>query len=103
MNRIKMHAFLLDECMDARLIEFLKSRGYQAKHIVADYSAGISDTRVLAIAEVENYILITEDRDFGELIFRLHKSHSGIIYFRLGEYATLETKIERPDIPQLVR
>ena len=52
-------------------------------------------SQVLAIAYAEQRILITNDRDFGELVFRLRQPHAGVVLFRLGDYAELATKIER--------
>ena len=43
------------------------------------------DSEVLAIAVAEDRVLITNDRDFGELVFRLGLPHRGIILFRLGD------------------
>ena len=51
--------------------------------IARDYPAALSDTDVLSIAQREGRILVTNDRDFGELIFRQHRPHTGVIYFRL--------------------
>lgn len=52
----------------------------------------LTDREVLAIANREQRILITNDRDFGELVFRLQLPHSGIVLFRLGA-EDLSTKI----------
>ncbi len=49
---------------------------------------------MLAIAVREQCVLITNDSDFGELIFRLGLPHAGIIFFRLGE-ESVATKISR--------
>ncbi len=49
------------------------------------------DREVLAIAQREQRILITNDRDFGELIFRQRLPHAGVILFRLGN-ESLQTK-----------
>lgn len=38
---------------------------------------------MLTIAQQEQRILITEDRDFGELVFRRRRPHTGVIYLRL--------------------
>ncbi|NOZ58334.1 MAG: hypothetical protein GXO66_01955, partial [Euryarchaeota archaeon] len=38
---------------------------------------------VLKLAESEERILITNDKDFGELIYRLNKPSSGVILLRL--------------------
>ncbi len=44
---------------------------------------GISDDSVLNKAFSENRILITSDKDFGEMIFKNKNRHSGIILLRL--------------------
>ena len=89
--------FLLDESADARLLPYLRGQGHDVTRLVTDYPAGLADPRVLAIAVAEQRILITDDRDFGELVFRRRQPHAGVIYFRLGEYAELSTKVERLD------
>lgn len=89
--------FLLDQSTDARLVPYLRNLGHDATRIGADYPAGISDLQVLALAQSEGRILITDDRDFGELVFRSKQSHAGVIYLRLGSYADLSTKIDRLD------
>ncbi len=75
--------FLLDENVDYRLASFLTHLGHEAKAISYDYPYGLKDREVLRIAHGEKRILITNDRDFGELIFSHHLPHSGVILFRL--------------------
>jgi predicted nuclease of predicted toxin-antitoxin system len=89
--------FLLDQSTDARLIVHLTERGHDATRVAKDYPHGLTDTQVLAIAHAESRILITDDRDFGELVFRLGHSHAGVIYLRLGSYADLDSRIARLD------
>lgn len=48
-----------------------------------DVIAGASDKEILEFAEREERILITNDKDFGELIFRLNRPSSGVILIRL--------------------
>lgn len=57
----------------------------------------MKDADVLAISEAEERVLITNDSDFGELIFSQHRSHVGVVLLRLGPSAAIETKIERLD------
>ena len=45
----------------------------------------MTDDDVLAKAHTENWILITNDKDFGEMVFRERKSHRGIIFLRLQD------------------
>jgi predicted nuclease of predicted toxin-antitoxin system len=89
--------FLLDQSTDARLGVYLRTLGHDATRIGAEYRAGLADLTVLAIAERERRILITDDRDFGELVVRSQQPHAGIIYLRLGSYAALSFKIARLD------
>src|SRR6266699_58426 len=78
--------FLLDENIDARLLPFLQELGHDVTSVAKDYFYGLFDEDVLAMAHQEHRILITNDRDFGELIFRQQLPHSGIILFRLTPY-----------------
>jgi predicted nuclease of predicted toxin-antitoxin system len=87
--------FLLDQSTDARLLPYLRERRHDATRIGSDYSAGLADREVLALAYAEQRILITDDRDFGDLVFRLRQPHAEVIFLRLGEYAELATKIAR--------
>jgi predicted nuclease of predicted toxin-antitoxin system len=89
--------FLLDQSTDARLIIHLRGLGHNATRIGADYPAGIADLQVLALAHTERRILITDDRDFGELVVRSKQPHVGVIYLRLGPTAELSTKVARLD------
>jgi predicted nuclease of predicted toxin-antitoxin system len=76
--------FLLDQSTDARLIPHLKARGHDTTRIAIEHLSGLPDARVLEIAYAERRILITDDRDFGALVFLLGQPHAGVIYFRHG-------------------
>jgi predicted nuclease of predicted toxin-antitoxin system len=86
--------FLLDQSSDTRLISFLRERRHDATRVAMDYPAGLPDPEVLALAVAEDRILITDDRDFGELVFRLRHRHAGVIFFRLNT-TRLSVKINR--------
>lgn len=88
--------FLIDESADARLASYLTSLGHDATTVAGDYSPALLDREVLAIAQREQRVLITDDRDFGELVFRFQHPHSGVILLRLGT-TSLAVKIERLD------
>lgn len=75
--------FVADESLDLPII--LKLR--ENKHIVfsiAEKSPGIDDDAVLQLAYNSKSILLTQDKDFGELVFRLQKAHYGVVLFRLS-------------------
>lgn len=61
----------------------LRSLGYDVTRVGTDYPAAMKDIDILALAHRERRVLITDDRDFGELVFRLRQPHAGVIYLRL--------------------
>jgi predicted nuclease of predicted toxin-antitoxin system len=88
--------FLLDQNVERRLVSFLKNLGHDVKVVNIDYPAGILDQEVLSSAYKESRILLTNDKgDFGELIFRHHHPHSGVILFRRMRSGDMLTKQER--------
>ena len=56
-----------------------------------EHPSGVPDDEVLAIAYRERRILITRDRDFGELVFVYWQPHRGVILLRLGSSSPLAT------------
>ena len=85
--------FVLYESAEYRIATFLRGEGHDVTTIAYDYPHSLSDHDVLRIAHAEGRILITNDRDFGELIFRQHLPHAGVIYFRLPLHSTAAQKI----------
>jgi predicted nuclease of predicted toxin-antitoxin system len=75
--------FLLDQNFDHRLIRPLRADGHDITIVAVDYPPGIPDRDVLAIANREGRIVLTNDRDFGELAVREKLPHAGIIYLRM--------------------
>jgi len=78
-----MDKFVADESVDFRIIKFLRESGYTI-HAVIKENPRIDDDSVLKYASSIEAILITEDKDFGELVFRLRKPNHGVILLRLG-------------------
>ena len=74
--------FMVDECTGPKVAKWLKDNGHDV-FSVYDEARGMDDESLLRKANAENYILITNDKDFGEIIFRLKKPHKGIILLRL--------------------
>ena len=81
--------FLADESVDYPVVKFLRDNTYSVDYIT-ELSPGITDDQVLDIAEQNSAILITADKDFGDLIFRLGRSASGIILYRLSGFTNQE-------------
>lgn len=76
--------FLVDECTGPAVARWLEGEGHDAGSVY-DETPGISDHEILRRAVEENRILITNDRDFGEKVYRDRKAHSGIIFLRLSD------------------
>lgn len=74
---------LADENIPARAIDALRTAGYDLLSI-REFSPGIPDEEVLRLAVAQDSILVTFDRDYGDLVFRRDlKAPQGIIYLRL--------------------
>lgn len=75
---------LADENFSLDAVEALRDAGYDVTWI-RSISPGINDETVLALAEEERRILVTFDKDFGELAFKYGVSAScGIVLFRVS-------------------
>jgi predicted nuclease of predicted toxin-antitoxin system len=72
--------FLIDESADARVAPYLRSLGHDVALVAADFSPAIEDTDDLSLAVLEQRVLITFDRDFGELFFSQQQPHAGVLY-----------------------
>lgn len=82
--------FLANENIPIPSTRLLRQAGYDIIAITED-SPGIPDTAVLARAADEQRIILTFDRDYGELIYRQRlRSPSGIIYLRFQPQKSTE-------------
>ncbi|MEZ4775677.1 MAG: DUF5615 family PIN-like protein [Bacteroidia bacterium] len=75
--------FLADENTDGIMVALLRQKGFTVLDI-KELSPGIDDIEVLKMANQENAILITEDKDFGELVYRLKMVNHGVMLIRLS-------------------
>jgi predicted nuclease of predicted toxin-antitoxin system len=76
--------FIADEGIDASLVVLLREAGYDVLYF-AEFEPSTDDEVILNLANEQNRILLTRDKDFGELVYRMKKVHSGIILSRLEE------------------
>ena len=72
---------LIDECVDARIGRTLIERGHHVVY-VSSLSMGAAAEEVLKLSCRQNALLITEDNDFGELIFSHKTPAIGVIFLR---------------------
>lgn len=76
-----------DESVDGNIVAHLETLGYKI-HYIKKHSPGIPDLEVLETAIQNDALLITEDKDFGELVYRLRLPHCGIFLLRLAGVET---------------
>jgi predicted nuclease of predicted toxin-antitoxin system len=78
-----------DESVDSAIVALLRSAGYQVIYIT-ELNPGWPDTQVLEFAFAQGAYLLTEDKDFGELTFRLRKPSYGILLIRMPDASSLD-------------
>ena len=81
---------LADESVDKPIVDRLRQDNHSVLYI-ADLDPSIDDNAVLHQANQNSALLITEDKDFGELIFRMGQIHAGVVLLRLAGLSA-ETK-----------
>jgi predicted nuclease of predicted toxin-antitoxin system len=74
---------LADECVAAEVVARLRADGHDVE-AAGDSAAGATDDDVLARAAAAGRILLTADKDFGELVHRLGRAHAGVVLLRLA-------------------
>lgn len=76
--------FLVDECTGPLVASWLRQEGHDV-FSVFDSARGASDADVLQRSVEEDRILITNDKDFGERVYREGAPHRGVIFLRLAD------------------
>jgi predicted nuclease of predicted toxin-antitoxin system len=74
--------FIADENIETEIVDALRELGHDTIH-VAHTMPGAEDEEILLYAYDRGCILITNDKDFGELVFRQKKTTAGVILLRL--------------------
>jgi predicted nuclease of predicted toxin-antitoxin system len=72
---------LADECVVTEIVARLRSDGHDVE-AAGDAASGAADDDVLARAAAAERILLTADKDFGELVYRLGRAHAGVVLLR---------------------
>ena len=75
--------FIVDECIGPTVARWLRQLQHDVLSIYEEFR-GLDDDSILHKAVADDRILITNDKDFGEMIFREGKLHKGVILLRLG-------------------
>jgi predicted nuclease of predicted toxin-antitoxin system len=73
--------FLADESCDFAVVRALRAAGDDVL-AVAEISPRADDDAVLELARIEQRILLTEDKDFGQLVYADERASGGVILIR---------------------
>lgn len=74
--------WLADECVAAPLVAWLRAAGHDVLYVV-EVATGFSDADVVALALREKRLLLTEDKDFGDLVVRRKRAVPGVVLMRV--------------------
>ncbi len=80
--------FLVDECTGPQVARWLR----EADHLVFsvyEQARGLDDDALIRKAFDEDWILVTNDKDFGEKVYREQLPHRGVIFLCLDDEPSL--------------
>jgi len=76
--------FIVDESTGPMVSRWLSGQGHEV-FSVYDEARGMTDDGVIQKAFAEDWILITNDKDFGEKVYRERRPHKGVVLLRLED------------------
>jgi predicted nuclease of predicted toxin-antitoxin system len=86
--------FLIDMGVGKKVEEWFRQERYDVKSI-RDLDIRLKDADILMLAASEDRMIITMDKDFGELVYNSGMSHSGVLILRLEDVNGDDNKILR--------
>ncbi|MCD6217455.1 DUF5615 family PIN-like protein [bacterium] len=81
--------FLADESCDFCVVRALRANGHDVL-AVSELSPGVEDSTVIKLAIKENRVLLTEDSDFGQLVFAHRLKNASVIFIRYPVSARMQ-------------
>lgn len=81
--------FLVDVGVGRKVEEYLQAHRYDSKS-VRDINPSMPDKEIIGIAALEYRMVITMDKDFGELVYHSSMKHCGVLLLRLEDATGLE-------------
>ena len=76
--------FLVDVGVGKKVEEYLLEKRYDTK-AVRSLDQSMPDQEIIRLAALEKRIVITMDKDFGELVYHSGMDHAGILLLRLED------------------
>ena len=84
--------FLIDVGVGKGIESYLREEGYDTK-AVRDIDPRMADHEIIRLAASEHRMVVTMDKDFGELVYHSSMKHCGVLLLRL-EDATGAEKLQ---------
>ncbi len=79
-----MYKFIVDESTGDRVAELLRDEGFDVVSVISQMR-GTDDLSIIQRAIVEERIIVTNDKDFGELVFHQNLTPRGVLFLRLED------------------
>ena len=76
--------FLVDECTGPAVAAWLRTQKHEVFSVFEE-SRGMSYEAIIQKAASENWIVVTNDKDFGDKVYRDGRLHRGVILLRLDD------------------
>lgn len=76
--------FLVDECTGPAVASWLRGQNHEVFSVYEE-ARGMEDDDIIQKAFDEDWILITNDKDFGEKVYRERHPHRGVVLLRLED------------------
>lgn len=86
-------ALLADESVDFRRVTHLRGEGHEIASVI-EMAPGMTDEELLRMANEQGRILLADDKDFGELTYRLRRPNRGIVLIRMSGLS-IEIKLDK--------
>jgi predicted nuclease of predicted toxin-antitoxin system len=87
--------FLVDECTGPIVARWLRQQDHEVFSVYEE-ARGMKDEQIIQKAFDEHWILITNDKDFGEKVYRERHPHRGVVLLRLeDERASVKIDVVR--------
>ncbi|WP_353484296.1 DUF5615 family PIN-like protein [Haliscomenobacter sp.] len=91
---------LADENLNFKFVQSLRDEDYPLTTIQDKQLQGISDHMVIQVAQQQGAVVLTEDKDFGELVYAHNLQDTTIIFLR---YRKPELEITNKLLLQVVK
>ncbi len=76
--------FLVDESTGPKAANWLREQGHEVFSVYGE-GRGMPDDEIIRKAFEQNWILITNDKGFGEKVYRERQPHKGVVLLRLED------------------